>query len=184
LSSESRVPRIETERLILRELTDGDIPFLFEHFSKDEINEYSSEENLASMVEAKDLFEKYIVPRPGLFRLGLVLRETEELIGTIGFYGIDHTSRRAIVGADLMRSHWGKGFMTEALRALISYGFKEMKLNRIEATADPQNLRSLRLMERCGFKKEGVLRQRFYYKGSFHDDAIYSLLNREWSDAQ
>ena len=178
------VPRIETERLILRGLTEEDIPFLFEHFSEDEINEYSSDENLTSMEEAKKLYEKYIVPRPGLFRLGLVLRETGELIGTIGLYGIDGTSRRAVVGADLMRRHWGKGFMTEALRALIRYGFEEMKLNRIEATADPQNLRSLRLMERCGFKKEGVLRERFYYKGSFHDDAIYSLLKKEWRDEQ
>ena len=151
MSSEPRVPRIETERLILRQLTEEDIPFLFEHFSKDEINEYSSEKNLTSMGEAKELYDRYIVPRPGLFRLGLVLKETGKLIGTIGFYGVDHTNRRAIVGADLMRTDWGKGFMTEALRGLISYGFKEMKLNRIEATADSQNLRSLRLMERCMF---------------------------------
>jgi ribosomal-protein-alanine N-acetyltransferase len=72
--------------------------------------------------------------------------------------------------------------MSESLRALIKYGFKEMGLNRIEADADPQNLRSLRLMERCGMKREGVLRQRFYYKDAFHDAATYSILKEDWRD--
>ena len=72
--------------------------------------------------------------------------------------------------------------MSEAPRGLIRFGFKEMGLNRIEASADPLNLRSLRLIEGRGFRKEGVLRQRFYYKGAFHDDAIYSLLKEEWKN--
>ena len=108
------------------------------------------------------------------------MKETGELIGTLGFYGIDHVNRRAIVGADLMKKHWGNGLMSEALCALVNYAFKEIGLDRIEASSDSQNRRSLRLMERCGFKKERVLRQRFYYKDAFHDDVIYSLLKEEW----
>jgi RimJ/RimL family protein N-acetyltransferase len=174
------VPRIQTERLTLRGLTEGDIPFLLEHFGKDEINEYTSDSNVTSTEEAEELYLKYIAPRPNLFRLGLLMKETGQLIGTLGFYGIDRENKRAIIGVDLMKKHWGKGLMTEALRALVKYGFEEMDLNRIEATSDPRNLRSLRLMERCSFKKEGVLRQRFFYKGSFHDDVVYSLLKEEW----
>jgi ribosomal-protein-alanine N-acetyltransferase len=176
------VPRIETQRLILRGLSEDDIPFLFEHFGEDEINAYVSDDNVTSLEEAKELFQKYIAPRPHLFRLGLVLKETGNLIGTLGLYGIDRVNRRAVVGADLMKEYWGKGLMSEAFRRLICYAFTEMGLNRIEASADPQNLRSIRLMERCGFKKEGVLRQRFYYKGAYHDDAIYSILKKEWRD--
>jgi ribosomal-protein-alanine N-acetyltransferase len=176
------VPRIETQRLILHGLTESDIPFLLDHFGKDEINRYTSDENVTSLEEAKELYRKYIAPRPNLFRLGLLMKATGDLIGTIGFYGIDRVNKRAIAGADLKKEYWGKGLMSEALRALIRFGFNEMRLNRIEASTDPQNLRSIRLIERCGFRKEGVLRQRFYYKGAFHDDAIYSLLKKEWKD--
>lgn len=176
------VPRIETQRLTLRGLTEDDLPFLFEHFGRCEINEYSSDDNVTSMEETKELYKKYIAPRPYRFRLGIVMKETRDLIGTLGFYGIDAVNRRAIVGVDLMKEYWGRGLMSESLRALIKYGFKEMGLNRIEADADPQNLRSLRLMERCGMKREGVLRQRFYYKDAFHDAATYSILKEDWRD--
>jgi ribosomal-protein-alanine N-acetyltransferase len=176
------VPRIETQRLILRGLTEDDIPFLLDHFGRDEINKYVSDENVTSFEEAKRLYQKYIAPRPTLFRLGLVMKTTGNLIGTVGFYGIDRVNKRAIAGADLKKEYWGKGLMSEALRALIRFGFMEMGLNRIEASTDPQNLRSLRLIERCGFSREGVLRQKSYYKGGFHDDVIYSLLKEEWKD--
>jgi ribosomal-protein-alanine N-acetyltransferase len=166
----------------LRGLTEDDIPFLLDHFGKDEINEYVSDENVTSLDEAKELYQKYIAPRPALFRLGLMMKTTGNLIGTVGFYGIDRVSKRAVAGADLKREYWGIGLMREALRALIRFGFMEMGLNRIEASTDPQNVRSLRLIERCGFRKEGVLRQRFYYKGAFHDDVVYSLLREEWKD--
>jgi ribosomal-protein-alanine N-acetyltransferase len=166
----------------LRGLTEDDIPFLLDHFGRDEINKYTSDENVTNFEEAKELYRKYIAPRPYLFRLGLVMKSTRNLIGTIGFYGIDRVNKRAIVGADLKKEHWGNGLMSEALRALIRFGFNEMELNRIEGSTDPQNLRSLRLIERCGFRKEGVLRQKSYYKGAFHDDVIYSLLREEWKD--
>ena len=172
------VPRIQTQRLILRGLGESDIPFLFEHFGKNEINEYSADGNVKSLEEAKQLYVKYIAPTVNRFRLGLVL--DGDLIGTVGFYGIDYENERAIVGADLMKEYWGRGLMTEALQALVDYGFEQMNLNRIEATSDPGNLRSIRLMERCGFRKEGLLRQRFYYKAAFHDDVMFSILKDDW----
>jgi ribosomal-protein-alanine N-acetyltransferase len=176
------VPRLETTRLILRGLTEEDIPFLLDHFGKDEINRYDSDENVTTLEEAADVYRKYVAPRPHLFRLGLVMKATKDLIGTLGFYEIDRRNKRAIVAADLGKEYWGKGLMSEALRALIRFGFREMGLNRIEASIDPRNVRSLRLVERCGFRKEGVFRQRYYYKGAFHDDVIYSLLKEEWKD--
>jgi len=172
------VPRIQTPRLTLRGLGEDDIPFLFEHFGKNEINEYSSDDNVKSLEEAKELYVKYIAPTANRFRLGLVLEG--ELIGTVGFYGIEYGDGRAIVGADLMKEYGGRGFMTEALQTLVDYGFEHMKLNRIEATSDPGNLRSIRLMERCGFRREGLLRQRSYYKASFHDDVMYAILKEDW----
>jgi len=172
------VPLIQTPRLVLRGLGEDDVPFLLEHFGRSEINEYSADDDVKSLEEAKELYLKYIAPTVSRFRLGLLL--DGKLIGTVGFYGIDHENGKAIAGADLMKEYWGKGLMTEALQALIDYGFKQMNLNRIEATSDPRNSRSIRLMERCGFRREGLLRQKFYYKATFHDEAIYSLLKEDW----
>jgi len=172
------VPLIQTPRLVLRGLGEDDVPFLLEHFGRSEINEYSADDNVKNLEEAKELYLKYIAPTTNRFRLGLLL--DDKLIGTVGFYGIDHENGKAIAGADLMKEYWGKGLMTEALQALIDYGFEQMNLNRIDATSDPENSRSIRLMERCGFRREGLLRQRFYYKASFHDEAIYSLLKEDW----
>ena len=66
--------------------------------------------------------------------------------------------------------------MTEALQPLIQFGFNDMKLNRIETTAFSKNKRSIKTIERNGFKKEGILRQRFYFKGQFHDLVVFSLI--------
>ena len=70
--------------------------------------------------------------------------------------------------------------MTEALRAVLKYGFEEMRLNRIQAIIDSKNTRSMQLVRRLGFKKEGVLRQRSYFNGRFLDDVMFSLLMTEW----
>lgn len=174
------VPYIETQRLILRGLVEDDIGFLYQHFSKDEINEYSSFDNLTSLEEARDFYKKYIVPTTTRFRLGMVLKDTNELIGTLGFHRFSKKDSCLEVGGDLMREYWGQGLMTEALKSLIQYGFEHMGLNRIEASTNSKNTRSIRLAERVGFKKEGVLRKKYFYNGEYHDDIVYSLLKEEW----
>ncbi|MFQ5758897.1 MAG: GNAT family N-acetyltransferase, partial [Candidatus Bathyarchaeia archaeon] len=78
-------------------------------------------------------------------------------------------------------AYWGQGIMTEALRAVLKHGFEKMELNRIQAIIDSKNTRSLKLVHRLGFKKEGVLRQRSYFNGQFLDDVCFSLLKKEWT---
>jgi ribosomal-protein-alanine N-acetyltransferase len=70
--------------------------------------------------------------------------------------------------------------MTEAAGALVDFGFREMELNRIEAFVDPANHASARLLSRIGFRKEGLLRDAFFEKGSFVDAEIYSLLKADY----
>lgn len=174
-------PRLETERLVLRPMSMADIEFVFRHFSSTETNQFSSYENLKSMQEAMELFKLFIEPgKPSSFRLGIVLRKTGELVGTLGFYGLATRDRRAEIGYDLGKEHWGRGIMTEAVRALVKYGFEEIGLNRIEASVDPENERSVKLLERLCFTREGRLREKYYYKGRFHDDLVYSLLLSDW----
>lgn len=174
-------PRLETERLTLRPMTRDDIDFLLKHFGDPETNRYSSYEDLKTREEAIQLYRDFMEPgHPTRFRLGVELKETHQLVGTLGLHGLNRRDRRAEIGFDLYKDHWGKGIMTEAVRALINYGFQQMNLNRIEATTDPENTRSIKLLERVGFQKEGHLRQKYHYKGRYHDELLYSLMKKDW----
>ncbi|MFH0816899.1 MAG: GNAT family protein [Methanobacteriota archaeon] len=175
-----RVPRIETQRLIMRQLTARDVKFVYDLFSLEETNRYVSNPPVKDMKAARGIYEKYCRPKPYLFRVGIILKETGKLVGTLGLYSINMEDKRATLGFDLLPEHWGKGYMTEACRGLLNWAFKELKLNRIQASAEPANVRSLAVMERLGFQREGVLRQLDYYKGAYHDDVVYSLLREEW----
>lgn len=176
------VPMLETERLILRPFREEDKDFVLEHFSKYEINEYSSFKDLETMEEAIELYERLFSPsaNPDAFRLVMVLKETGAPIGTLGFHRYSKQDNRAELGYDMMKAYWGRGLMIEAVREIIRYGFMEMDLNRIEADANAKNVRSTKLMLNIGFKREGTLRQKFFYKGGFHDAEIFSILKEDW----
>ena len=176
-------PQLETNRLILREMTIDDVEFYFRHFNNDKIIEGCCFAGPKDLKAAKEELELYCI-RPfqenrGI-RWGIVKKASGELIGTCGFYNWNKTARRAEIGYDLDPKHWGQGFMTEALLAVLKYGFEKMKLNRVEAIIDSKNIRSIKLAYRLGFKKEGVLRQRSYFNGQFRDDIYFSLLRKEW----
>ena len=174
-------PRLETRRLVLRPFTEGDLDFIFRLFSDSETNRYSSSGDLATPEEARRMYEGYLRPGfPSHFRLATELRETGEVVGTLGLYRYSERDRCAVLGYDLLRTHWGRGYMAEAVEALLCYGFSELGLNRVEATVDPLNLRSVRLLERLGFTLEGLVRERYVYKGGAHDEAIYGLLRKDW----
>jgi ribosomal-protein-alanine N-acetyltransferase len=159
------VPRLETKRLILRALSLEDTDFILRHFSEEDVNRYSSYERL-DRKDILDFYKKFIEPgNPTGIRLGIVLKETSELVGTLGYHNLSKINRRAEIGYNLSKLHWGKGIMTEAVDALIRHGFEHMNLNRIDATVDSENLKSIRLLERSGFFREGLLRDYCYYKG-------------------
>ncbi len=174
-------PRIVTERLYLRPIVEDDLGFVFRLYSAHETNRYSSYDDLASMEDARKTYEKYLKPEaPEHFRVAVELKATGEAVGTLGFYNYSVYDRRAKLGYDLIREHWGRGYMTEAVKALLDYGFLSLNLNRVEATVDPENQRSIRLLERLGFVREGCLRERFHYKCRYHDDLVFGMLRKEW----
>lgn len=102
----------------------------------------------------------------------------------LGLFGLHHWSkyhRRAEVGFDLARAFWGKGVASEALRAIVHFGFERMNLHRIHASTIADNHRSVRLLERLGFWREGTKRQHSWEEdGAFHDSAMYGLLRHEY----
>ncbi len=176
-------PQLETNRLILREMTYNDLEFYFRHFNNAKIVEGSCFPGPKDLEAAKEELERYCIKpfkeNKGI-RWGIIRKGDNELIGTCGYYDWHKTVRRAEIGYDLDPAYWGQGLMTEALRAVLQYGFEKMNLNRIQAIIDSRNTRSLNLVHRLGFKKEGVLRQNSYFDGQFRDDVCFSLLRKEW----
>ena len=107
---------------------------------------------------------------------GIIDKKTGHLVGTIGYMSYDMENASVEVGYSLARWLWNGGYMTEALARVIDYTFDAMDVNRIEAQHELDNPASGRVMEKCGMRKEGVLRQRLYNKGKFVDVALYAIL--------
>jgi RimJ/RimL family protein N-acetyltransferase len=109
---------------------------------------------------------------------GIALRWDDTLIGTATLFNFEN--HRAEIGYGLARSHWGNGYMHEALQALIVYAFQELGLHRIEADVDPRNSASIRTVERLGFEREGYLRERWQVNGEIQDALFFGLLRPDW----
>ncbi len=177
---------MRTERLVLRSLREPDAPALFAIFSDPEVMRYWSSPPWASIDEAHAMVtrDQQAMATGDYLRLGLVRADTDTLIGTCTLFSINAACRRAEVGYSLAQPAWGHGYMHEALRALLDYGFSEMQLNRIEADIDPRNNASARSLDRLGFTGEGFLRERWIVNGEVSDTALYGLLQREWLAAR
>lgn len=115
-------------------------------------------------------------------RLGIELIEDQALIGICTLFDFSEECRSAEIGYGLNSSTWGNGYMNEALVALLTYGFSELDLNRIEADIDPRNIDSAKSLERIGFKKEGHLRESCIVNGVLTDSALYGLLRSDWNE--
>jgi len=92
----------------------------------------------------------------------------------------DH--ERAEIGFAVARSQWGRGLASEAVAELIAFAFERLQLHRLEADTEPRNERSLRLLERLGFRREGHLRERYYVDGERQDTVLLGLLRTEWAE--
>lgn len=176
------LPILETERLLLRSLSLDDAEDLFEYASDPDVSRYNTWTVHKSLDDSKR-FLNAIVERYKNHELagwGIVHKTDKKLIGTCGLSSWIQDQRRAEIGYALSRKYWGKGYMPEAVRPVIAFGFRMMKLNRIEGKCIILNTASARVMEKVGMKFEGVLRQHLFTKGSFYDVKMYSILREEW----
>ncbi|MDO8594955.1 MAG: GNAT family protein [bacterium] len=112
--------------------------------------------------------------------LDLGVYQGDTLIGSMGFNKIETKSRRAEIGYWLAEDYEGKGIMTDCVRALVSYGFKELKLHRIEIHCSTNNPKSAAIPERLGFKLDGILRDGSFLYDRFESRRVYSMLEDEW----
>jgi [ribosomal protein S5]-alanine N-acetyltransferase len=175
-------PDLTTDRLLLRGVRESDVGFLFDHLSDSEVCRYLYDaEPYTTIDEAEGLIQLFIDPEgKTLNRWIIVEKESGEPIGTCGYSLWDKENNRAEIGYDLGPAYWNRGFMTEALTAALTSGFGNMSLNRVEAVIALENVGSSRLVEKLGFEREGVMRDRHLFRGTYYDHYLYSLLAREW----
>ena len=107
-----------------------------------------------------------------------------EMVGVIGLNNVDNWTRSASFDYMLAASARGKGYMTRAAKALLTYAFDELQLNRIQIANDTRNVKSAAIPERNGFTKEGITRQTIFYGDEFGDTCIYAMLADEWKAKQ
>ena len=175
------LPTLVTDRLILRKMTPNDAEAVFAYASDPELTRYVIWETHRSIEDSKAFLDlvtgKY--ESGGEPEWGIVYKGDHRFVGTCGIVSWEPYHARAELGYALSRDYWGRGLMAEAVRAMISFGFREMNLNRIEARCIAENTASARVMEKAGMLYEGTLRRRELIKGEYRDIKLYSILRDE-----
>lgn len=176
--------RLSTKRLILREFAEDDWPALHAFESLPEVARYQSfdprtaEESRAYILDGIEAATK--VPRH-TYDLAVTLAGENRLIGRCGLSITEPDIGEAVLWYTLHPAYWGLGYTTEAARALVDFGFRELRLHRIWAGCDPANPGSWRVLEKLGMRREGHLRENAWIKGEWVDSLIYAILEREWT---
>jgi RimJ/RimL family protein N-acetyltransferase len=175
-------PSLTTSRLLLRYILPGDAESLFAIFSDEESMKFYGHEPHESLDDTKEVIrqieERYA--RKEALRWGITFRGEDRLIGSCSIFHFDAGFDCAETGYELNRAFWGKGIMTEAMSTILTFGFSELGLHRIEAIIDIANECSKGLLIKLGFTYEGNLRQRFPFRDQFLDEHYFGLLKDEW----
>ncbi len=177
----SALPRLETPDLILRPARRSDAADIFAYSSDPEVARYVLWDPHQSLAESRE----YIRYLRRLYREGmpsswlLELKADRRVIGSMGFVWYSPLNRSAEVGYSLARPVWNRGLATQALSAVVASAFSSLPLHRLEAQHDVRNPASGRVLEKCGFRREGILRGRVFNKGEMVDTVLWSLLRSD-----
>jgi len=176
------LPTLEAPRVRLRWLTERDVDALFAIFSDQDMMRYWSSTAMQQRSEAEELLLRIHrqFAEKSAFQWGIERKDDGELLGTCTLFNIHVANMRAEIGYCLRSTHWRKGYMSEALAALIEHAFATLKLRRLEADVDPKNAGSLGILDRMGFRREGLLRERWNVGGEIQDSVFLGLLAHEW----
>jgi len=175
-------PVLESSRLSMREILISDKQKLFELWGNPLVNQYTDFPGLDDPeVVSKfiEMAQERFMTKNGI-RWALLLKDEGLLIGTMGYNRwVTRFGNIAVLGYDLDPDYWRKGYSFEAGQIVVDYGFNLMKVHRIEADIDPQNIASKKLLLKLGFQLEGTHRERFFFGGKFQTSAMYSRLSTD-----
>lgn len=178
----TKIPVLETERLILRKMCVEDAQDMYEYSKKPEVTEYLTWSPHPDEVYTRN-YLSYLATR---YRVGdfydwaITLKESGKMIGTCGFTRFDFTNDVAEVGYVLNPEYWGCGIAAEALLEVIKFGFLNLDIHRAEGKYIEGNEKSRRVMEKVGMKFEGIRRESMKIKGKYQNIGTCSLLREEF----
>jgi ribosomal-protein-alanine N-acetyltransferase len=169
---------METPRLILRKLTLNDAAAMFEYASARIVTKYLWWKPHKSSRDSRKRIRRAI---EGRLTWGIVLKEENKLIGDIAFTRFEPWHNTAKFGYVLSPRYWNRGLATEAVKAIVKFGFTRLGLQKIYARCWAENRASARVLEKGGLQLEGTLRQDTFCRGKWHDIKVYSSLRNEFN---
>ena len=178
---------IETERLILRPFTMDDCEAAFRNWESDsKTTEFLRWKTMESIEATKYVMRMWVdgYKDPAFYQWGIVPKELGEPIGTISVVGMDERTEKMHIGYCIGSKWWHKGFTSEAFAAIIPFLFEEVGANRIEAQHDPNNPNSGKVMQKCGLKYEGTLRQADWSNKGIVDACLYAILRSDYEQTK
>ena len=174
---------IETPRLILRKFEKKDILNVFNNItSDDKVTQFMTWQTHKNIVATEELVNLWLsrYDDESYYRWAIVLKETVELIGVVTVVNMDERAESLEIGYYIGSKWWNGGLTTEAVKSIIHFLFSEVKVGRIEACINVINKQSCRVLEKCGFMFEGIMRKALWDNNGISDKAVYSIISDDY----
>lgn len=171
-------PTLETKRLRLRELKASDAAALYAIRTHPDVNKYlgrEPDEDVHAVERLIGVIQQAYANGDGV-HWSITHRHDDTLIGSVTYWNLDKQNYRAELGYLLSPACWRQGLMTEAIEAVLQFGFDEMKLHSVEANTSTDNIGSQKLLLNCGFKQEAHFRENWHFRGTFYDSLVFCKL--------
>lgn len=175
------MPIIDLGEILLRPIVEGDTEDVYAYSSNPKVGLAAGWKYHESLEETTEIMNLIFLGKEHIF--GIVLKDGNKLVGSVGLMADPRRDNplAMMLGYALAEPQWGQGIMTKAARAVVAYGFRDLGLGLISCTCYPDNRRSFRVIEKCGFKYEGRLRQcEVRYDGAVMDMECFSIIRGEW----
>lgn len=178
-------PTLESDRLILRPVTEEDATAVFLYASNPNLTRYTLFETHQSIEQSRWFVGSYAHSRYTAKEpdpLGIVIKEDPVgmIVGALGAFWVSQPNGTMEMGYSIAEPFWGRGYIPEACKALIDYVFAEYAVERLQSRVFVENVASERVLEKLGFRKEGVLRSFVFRRNQWWDIAMWSILRSEW----
>ena len=168
---------LQGERVRLRALREDDLPHLVHWWRDPEVAVFNDAVRPRPDGPLEEQFRAWSLNGPGSDTALCIETLGGQLVGHVALFGITGRNRCGTFGIMIGLGHQSKGYGTEATRLMVSYGFRELGLHRIELTVNAENVRAIEAYRKAGFEQEGVLRQKLFYGGRFHDQVLMAQLS-------
>lgn len=179
--SQTDLHLLETERLILRPFQMEDAKHIFEIRSNEYVMKFMDSSFHGSIEDSEKFVADNIKNQEegnGFF-WAIINKESGEFMGDFSIWNVDQKNNRGQIGYSLKKQYWKLGFMTEAMKEILLYGFKELGLHSYEANINPMNEGSRKCLEKIGFNKEAYFRENYFFEGKYLDSEIYCLIKSD-----